>query len=177
MARGVGGPKLKVLLTSGYTENSIVHQGQARSGRALPVEAVPAPNLPSRSERWTRRSDGRARPRSGNMPVIVRYFRKYSLQAGTSDDIVWTFNSTFPDWSYHGLSPASPTPAPFRALDALAHDTRLKVHRLLVQAGQDRTLRRLHRSQARAAGVGRCRFTSCTCRPAELVTQRRAGAR
>jgi ArsR family transcriptional regulator, arsenate/arsenite/antimonite-responsive transcriptional repressor len=61
-----------------------------------------------------------------------------------------------------------------RALDALAHDTRLKVHRLLVQAGQDGLSAGFI---ARKLGLpaSSLSFHLMHLQTAELVTQRRAG--
>ena len=61
-----------------------------------------------------------------------------------------------------------------RALDALAHDTRLKVHRLLVQAGQDGLSAGFI---ARKLGLpaSSLSFHLTHLQTAELVTQRRAG--
>ena len=61
-----------------------------------------------------------------------------------------------------------------RALDALAHDTRLKVHRLLVQAGQDGLSAGFI---ARKLGLpaSSLSFHLAHLQTAELVTQRRAG--
>lgn len=61
-----------------------------------------------------------------------------------------------------------------RALDALAHDTRLKVHRLLVQAGEDGLSAGFI---ARKLGLpaSSLSFHLMHLRTAELVTQRRAG--
>jgi len=61
-----------------------------------------------------------------------------------------------------------------RALDALAHDTRLKVHRLLVQAGEDGLSAGFI---ARKLGLpaSSLSFHLMHLQTAELVTQRRAG--
>ena len=61
-----------------------------------------------------------------------------------------------------------------RALGALAHDTRLKVHRLLVQAGQDGLSAGFI---ARKLGLpaSSLSFHLTHLQTAELVTQRRAG--
>ena len=61
-----------------------------------------------------------------------------------------------------------------RALDALAHDTRLRVHRLLVQAGQDGLSAGFI---ARRLGLpaSSLSFHLMHLQTAELVTQRRAG--
>ena len=61
-----------------------------------------------------------------------------------------------------------------RALDALAHDTRLKVHRLLVQAGEDGLAAGFI---ARKLGLpaSSLSFHLMHLQTAELVTQRRAG--
>ena len=60
------------------------------------------------------------------------------------------------------------------ALDALAHDTRLKVHRLLVQAGQDGLSAGFI---ARKLGLpaSSLSFHLTHLQTAEVVTQRRAG--
>jgi ArsR family transcriptional regulator, arsenate/arsenite/antimonite-responsive transcriptional repressor len=61
-----------------------------------------------------------------------------------------------------------------RALDALAHDTRLKVHRLLVQAGEDGLSAGFI---ARRLGLppSSLSFHLMHLQVADLVTQRRAG--
>ena len=61
-----------------------------------------------------------------------------------------------------------------RALDALAHDTRLRVHRLLVQAGEDGLSAGFI---ARKLGLpaSSLSFHLMHLQTAELVTQRRAG--
>jgi DNA-binding transcriptional ArsR family regulator len=61
-----------------------------------------------------------------------------------------------------------------RALDALAHDTRLKVHRLLVQAGED-GLSAGFIARKLALPASSLSFHLTHLQTAELVTQRRAG--
>jgi DNA-binding transcriptional ArsR family regulator len=61
-----------------------------------------------------------------------------------------------------------------RALDALAHDTRLKVHRLLVQAGED-GLSAGFIARKLALPASSLSFHLMHLQTAELVTQRRAG--
>ena len=61
-----------------------------------------------------------------------------------------------------------------RALDALAHDTRLRVHRLLVQAGED-GLSAGFIARKLALPASSLSFHLMHLQTAELVTQRRAG--
>ncbi len=61
-----------------------------------------------------------------------------------------------------------------RALDALAHDTRLKVYRLLVQAGDD-GLSAGFIARRLALPASSLSFHLMHLQAAELVTQRRAG--
>jgi len=72
------------------------------------------------------------------------------------------------------VRPRIPHARAVRALDALAHDTRLKVHRLLVQAGQDGLAAGFiaHKLGLPASSLS---FHLMHLQTAELITQRRAG--